>query len=46
MKMNYPLILMRHGEAEHNKVKKSLKLQLNTKKIKGTPEFQEIKRIK
>ena len=34
---------MRHGEAEHNVIKRSLKKKLKMKKIKKTPEYQGIK---
>ena len=35
--MEFPLILMRHGEADHNLAKRALKKKLNMHKIKTTP---------
>lgn len=35
--MDFPLILMRHGEADHNVAKRALKKKLKIKKIKKTP---------
>ena len=35
--MDFPIILMRHGESDHNVVKKAPKKKLKLKKIKKTP---------
>ena len=41
--MNYPFLLMRHADSEHNKMKREIKNKFHVEKVKQLPEYESIK---